>query len=158
MYEIAIMRAGMVSGILERDKSKLFPQKERFAQKKASGSPTNIANKEEKKECVIVKVKIEAKDELILFIFFRIESSDEKNGLKEAKRGNKKKIRHIIKERKPKNKIIFCKNVFIAVSLLSFLTKASIYFEAFMASSIIFSIFLSSNFNIFFGDGILEKD
>lgn len=91
MYEIAIMRAGMVSGMLERDKSKLLPQKERFAQKKASGSPTNIANKEEKKECVIVKIKIEVKDELILLVFFRIESSDEKNGLKEAKRGNKKR-------------------------------------------------------------------
>ena len=47
---MAIMRAGMVSGILERDKSKLFPQKERFAQKKEIGIDTNIANNEDKNE------------------------------------------------------------------------------------------------------------
>lgn len=50
MYDTAITIAGIVSGMLERDKRNFLPQKERFAQKKASGMATNIASNEEKKE------------------------------------------------------------------------------------------------------------
>ena len=76
MYEIAIIIAGIVRGMLERDKRKRLPKNERFAQKKASGRPINIANNEEKKECVMVKIKIEAKDELLTFAVFKKEKPE----------------------------------------------------------------------------------
>ena len=108
IYEIAIIIAGTVSGILERDKRIFLPVKRRFAQKKARNSPTSIANKEEKKEWVKVKIKIEIKDELPALSFFKIEISCEKRGLKEANRGKRKKAKHAIKEKNPKDRIILC--------------------------------------------------
>jgi len=50
MYEIAIIIAGIVSGILERERRNLLAKNERFAQKKEIGRDTNIANNEDKNE------------------------------------------------------------------------------------------------------------
>ena len=50
MYEIAIIIAGIVSGILERERRNLLAKNERFAQKKEIGIDTNIANNEDKNE------------------------------------------------------------------------------------------------------------
>ena len=59
----------------------------------------------EKKEWLIVKIKIETKGELLFVVLFRIETLDEKIGLKEAKRGIRKKHKHKTKEKKPKARI-----------------------------------------------------
>lgn len=120
IYDRAIIIAGTVSGMLERDKRKCFPKNERFAQKKAIGKATNIANKAEKKECINVKIKIETKDELLVLAFVKTESFDEKRGLKDAKRGRKKKTKQKTKERKPKSKTNPCKEEVIINSFLSF--------------------------------------
>lgn len=105
MYEIAIIIAGIVSGILERERRNLLAKKLRFAQKKEIGIATNMDSRAEKKEWLIVKIKIETKGELLFVVLFRIETPDEKIGLKEAKRGIRKKHKHKTKEKKPKARI-----------------------------------------------------
>lgn len=153
MYEIAIIIAGIVSGILERERRNLLAKNDRFAQKKEIGRDTNIANNEDKNEWVIVKIKIDIKGELLLLVLFRMETFDEKKGLKDAKRGIRKKNKHKTKERKPKSKTKLCKEFFNANSFLSFWLRCLIYFKAFIALSTILSKFSLSNFNTFLGDG-----
>ena len=105
IYEIAIIIAGIVSGMLERDRRNLLAKKLRFAQKKEIGIATSMDSRAEKKEWLIVKIKIETKGELLFVVLFRIETPDEKIGLKEAKRGIRKKHKHKTKEKKPKARI-----------------------------------------------------
>lgn len=49
-----------------------------------------------------------------------METFDEKKGLKDVKRGIRKKNKHKTKERKPKSKTKLCKEFFNANSFLSF--------------------------------------
>ena len=81
-----------------------------------------------------------------------------KAGIKDVKKGVRKKHRQLAKLKAPKNNKIYDTPSFAINVFFSFCKREVLYSIFSIASVTIFSISEASIFNVFLGDGILEKE